>query len=155
MTNRISRRDLLAGSAAAFTIIRPELVRGAGQEKLKAGLIGCGGRGTQAVVNMLSGDPNIELVAMGDIFEDHLEGSLRNLRDPGYVTHNVNQVAEFTGKPAADLAKSVIERVKVGPEQRFSSFDAFKKLIASEVDIVMLCTPPGYRPQHFEVPSHC
>jgi predicted dehydrogenase len=150
MTNRISRRDLLAGSAAAFTIIRPELVRGAGQEKLKAGLIGCGGRGTQAAVNMLSGDPNIELVAMGDIFEDHLEGSLRNLRDPGYVTRNVNQVAEFTGKPAAEIAKSVIERVNVGPEQRFSSFDAFKKIIASEVEIVMLCTPPGYRPQHFE-----
>src|SRR6516225_1303816 len=109
MANRISRRDLLAGSAAAFTIIRPGLVRGAGQEKLKAGLVGCGGRGTQAAVNMLSGDPNVELVAMGDIFEDHLEGSLKKLRDPDYVGRNVNQVAEFTRQTPGELTKSVIE----------------------------------------------
>ncbi len=149
MDNKFSRRDLLAG-AAAFTIIRPELVRGAGNEKLKAGLIGCGGRGTQAVVNMLSGDPNVELVAMGDIFEDHLEGALKNLRDPEFLGHDVKQVADFTGKPVNELVKSVAERVKVGPEQRFSSFDAFHKVLASDIDIVMLCTPPGYRPQHFE-----
>jgi predicted dehydrogenase len=150
MANKFSRRDLLAGGAAAFTIIRPELVRGAGPEKLKAGLIGCGGRGTQAAVNMLSGDPNVELVAMGDIFEDHLEGSLKELRDPEFLSQNVKQVSDFTGKPVNELAKSVAERVKVGPEQRFSSFDAFHKVIASDIDIVMLCTPPGYRPQHFE-----
>ncbi len=117
--------------AAAFTLIEPELVRGAGAEKLKAGLIGCGGRGTQAAIDTLTGNPNIELTAMADIFEDHLEGSLRHLKeDP---------------KNAA-----IAGRVKVDPEHRFSSFDAFKKLIASDLDIVMLCTPPGYRPEHFE-----
>ena len=118
-------------SAAAFTLIKPELVRGAGKEKLKAGLIGCGGRGTQAAIDTLTANPNVELTAMGDVFEDHLEGSLRRLKeDP---------------KNAA-----IASRVKVDPEHRFSSFDAFKKIMASDVDIVMLCTPPGYRPEHFE-----
>ena len=49
----------------------------------------CGGRGTQAVVNLMHADPNVELVAMGDIFEDKLEGSLRKLRDPKYVEANL------------------------------------------------------------------
>jgi len=150
MKKTMTRRGLLAGSAAAFTIVRPELVRGAGAEKLKAGIVGCGSRGTQAVVNMLSGDPNVELVAMGDVFEDKLEGSLARLRDPKYLTNNVKQVAEFTATNADELAKSVASRVKVDAEHRFSSFDAFKKIVASDLDIVMLCTPPGYRPQHFE-----
>ena len=117
--------------AAAFTLIKPELVRGAGSEKLKAGLIGCGGRGTQAAIDTLTANPNVELTAMGDIFEDHLEGSLRHLKeDPAHA--------------------AIAGRVNVDPEHRFSSFDAFKKVIASDVDIVMLCTPPGYRPEHFE-----
>jgi predicted dehydrogenase len=149
MKDNFSRRAFLTTSTA-FTLIRPELVRGAGPAKLRAGLIGCGGRGTQAAVNLLSGDPTVELVAMGDVFEDHLEGSLGNLRNPKFLASNVKQVAEFTGKPVDELAKSVGERVKVAPDARFSSFDAFQKVINSDVDIVMLCTPPGYRPQHFE-----
>jgi predicted dehydrogenase len=126
------RQTASAGlGAAAFTLIKPELVRGSAAEKLKAGLIGCGGRGTQAAIDTLTANPNVELTAMGDIFEDHLEGSLRHLKeDP---------------KSAAIAA-----RVNVDPEHRFSSFDAYKKVIASDVDIVMLCTPPGYRPEHFE-----
>ncbi len=143
MKKTMTRRGLLAGSAAAFTIVRPELVRGAGAEKLKAGIVGCGNRGTQAVVNMLSGDPNVELVAMGDVFEDKLEGSLSRLRDPKYLTNNVKQVAEFTATNADELAKSVASRVKVDAEHRFSSFDAFKKIVASDLDIVMLCTRRG------------
>ncbi len=149
MNEHFSRRAFL-GASTAFTMVRPELVRGAGPEKLRAGLIGCGGRGTQAAVNMLTGDPTVELVAMGDVFEDHLEGSLGRLRDPKYLGSSVKQAAEFTGKPASELVKSVSERVKVAPDARFSSFDAFQKVINSDVDIVLLCTPPGYRPQHFE-----
>ena len=70
-SDSVSRRGFLAkgvGGAAAFQIIRPELVRGFADEKLKAGLIGCGGRGTQAVENMLTGVPNVEVVALADIF---------------------------------------------------------------------------------------
>jgi predicted dehydrogenase len=127
-----SRRSFLERSAlaaSAFTIIRPELLRGAGKEKLTAGLIGCGGRGTQAVENLLTGDPNVELVAVADVFEDRQESSLKRLRG---------------------LDPKISGRIKVTPETRFVGFDGFKKLIASDIDIVMLATPPGYRPEHFE-----
>ena len=79
----ISRRSLFRGAAAAgaaFQIIRPELVRGAGKEMLKAGLVGCGGRGQQAVMDMMNGTENTQIVAMGDVFEDRLEGALGWLR---------------------------------------------------------------------------
>src|SRR5712692_4610096 len=85
--DELSRRSFLrkstgaAAGASAFTIIKPELVRGAGNEKLKAGLIGCGGRGTEAAQQILHGNENVELVAMGDIFEDHLEESLNKIRN--------------------------------------------------------------------------
>jgi predicted dehydrogenase len=132
----LSRRSFLEKTAAgagtgAFTIIKPELVRGAGNEKLKAGLVGCGGRGTQAAVQFLTGSENVELIAMGDIFEDRLEKSLGTIREGG-------------GKP------EVQAKVKVAPDHRFTGFDAYKKVLASDIDIVMLCTPPGYRPMHFE-----
>lgn len=133
----ISRRALLrkttgaTAAAAAFTIIRPELVRGAGKEMLKAGLVGCGGRGTQAVIDMMQGTENTQLVAMGDIFEDQLEKSLGNVRK-----HK-------------DYSKFA-DRINVEPDHHFVGFDAYKKILASDIDIVMLCTPPGYRPMHFE-----
>jgi hypothetical protein len=79
-SDSVSRRGFLAksvGGAAAFQIIRPELVRGFADTKLKAGLIGCGGRGTQAIENMLTGVPNVEVVALADIFEDRMESSIR------------------------------------------------------------------------------
>lgn len=128
-----SRRRFLShpAAAAAFTIIRPELVRGAGKEKLKAGLIGVGGRGRGAVADLLNGTENVEVVALADLFEDQLEKNLSWMKnDP---------------KNAA-----IAERVNVTPEFRFTGFDAYRKLIASGVDIVMLATPPAYRPAHFE-----
>src|SRR6266568_1549447 len=77
------RRSFGAGAAAsALNVIKPELVRGAGKERLRAGLVGCGGRGTEAAIDLLTADPNVELVSMGDIFEDKLQKSLANLRDP-------------------------------------------------------------------------
>jgi predicted dehydrogenase len=132
----ISRRSFFnrasaVSAASAFTIVRPELVRGAGKEALKAGLVGCGGRGTQAIADFLTGSENTQVVAMGDLFEDRLESSLRTLRDsPKFAP--------------------IASRVKVEPDKRFTGFDAFKKVINSDVDIVMLATPPGYRPAHFE-----
>ena len=128
----LSRRSFLTSAAlggAAFQIVRPELVRGAADEKLKAGLIGCGGRGTQAVENILTGCDNVELAAMADVFEDRLEGAIRNLKA---------------------LKPELAGRVKVDAEHRFVGFDGYRKVIASGIDIVMLATPPAYRPAHFE-----
>jgi predicted dehydrogenase len=127
-----SRRSFLKSSlagATAFQIVKPELVRGAGDETLKAGLIGCGARGTQAVENLLTGCANVELVAMADVFTDKLEDSL---------------------KKSKALKPALASRVKVDPDHRFVGFDAYKKVIASDVDIIMLATYPAYRPMHFE-----
>jgi predicted dehydrogenase len=132
----ISRRSFMnrasaAGAASAFTIVRPELVRGQGKAMLKAGVVGCGGRGTQAIVDFLTGTQNTQVTVMGDLFEDRLEGSLRNMqKDQRFA--------------------AVADRVKVAPDKRFVGFDAYQKVINSDVDIVFLATPPGYRPMHFE-----
>jgi predicted dehydrogenase len=124
--------------------------------KLKAGIVGCGGRGTQAIANLLTGNDNVELVAMADIFEDQLEGSLNKLRNNTlqFVSKDAGITVERNGKPvqltAEDLVAGVQKGIKVDPEHHFVGFDSFEKLIKSDVDIVMLTTPPGYRPQHFE-----
>lgn len=134
--NSISRRRFVHGSgaatgAAAFQIIRPELVRGQGKTRLRAGLIGFGGRGRQAIVDHLMGTENTEVVAAADIFEDKLEQNLRWLREE-------------------PRNAAIRDRVKIGPEHRFVGFDAYKKLLKSDIDVVFLATPPGYRPEHFE-----
>ena len=126
----VSRRGFLTSSlagASAFQIIRPELVRGACNEKMKAGLVGCGGRGTAAIQNVLTGTDNIEIVALADVFEDRLNDCLRKSKA---------------------LSPALADRVKVDEEHRFIGFDAYKKVIES-VDIVMLATYPAYRPLHF------
>src|SRR5438445_926758 len=134
--NELSRRSFLkkstavTASASALTIIKPDLVRGAGNEKLKVGLVGCGGRGTQAAQQLLHGSENVELVAVGDIFEDRLEKSLGEMRNSKEYPNARN-------------------KVKVDPEHHFVGFDAYKKVLASDIDVVMLATPPGYRPEHF------
>jgi predicted dehydrogenase len=131
-SDSVSRRAFLsksAGTAAAFQIIRPELVRGFADEKMKAGLIGCGGRGTQAMENILTGAPNVEITALADIFEDRMEDSIRKTRA---------------------LKPELSSRFKVEPDHRFIGFDAYQKLINSGVDIVMIATHPAYRPMHFE-----
>jgi predicted dehydrogenase len=157
-TNLVSRRSLLKTTAAAgasvFTFLQPRLVRGAGKEKLRAGIVGCGGRGTQAIVDTLTGNENVELVAMADVFPDHLDSSLSQLRNPKVLGRHAGITVERDGKPqqmsAEDLVASIQPRIKVAPESRFTGFDAYLKLVKSEVDLVMLTTPPGYRPMHFE-----
>ncbi len=97
---------------------------------LRAGLVGCGGRGTGAVNDMLTGTEDVEVVAMADLFEDKLEASLKRLKnDQRYA--------------------KIADRVKVDGGHRFTGFDAYKKMLASDIDYVMLCTPPGWRPVHF------
>jgi predicted dehydrogenase len=117
---------------------------------IRAGVVGCGGRGTGAIVNLLSGDPNAEVVAMGDIFRDKLETSLARLRDPAYVSRVAKEVPEFTNTRLDELVPSIQKRVKVDPERQFVGFDAYRQVLAAGVDVVLLCTPPGYRPLHFE-----
>ena len=148
-SDSVSRRGFLA-AASSLALARAA----SSNDRLKAGLVGCGGRGTQAVVNLLTGVENVDLVAMADVFEDHLETSLNRLRnDAKFVSRDAGIRVERNGKPvemsAEELVASIRSRIKVDPEHHFVGFDAFRKLINSDVDIVMLATPPGYRPEHF------
>jgi predicted dehydrogenase len=128
-----SRREFIQWSAAAVgasVLPRIPFVHDGRTDKLiRVGLIGCGGRGTGAAVNALRTKGEVELVAMADAFQDRLEGALGELQK------------KETG---------VAERVKVDPDHRFVGFEAAERLIASDVDLVILATPPHFRPAHFE-----
>ena len=146
-----TRRSFLG---SGLLLVRPDQVRGAGKEKLKIGVVGCGGRGTQAVVDCLTINENVELTAMGDVFEDKLEQSLRKLRDPKYIALHKGKTVERAGQTmsftAEQLVSSIQPRIKVDPEHHFTGLNAYQKVLASDIDIVLLTTPPGYRPIHFE-----
>ena len=96
-------------------------------KKLKISVVGCGGRGTGAAVQALRADKNVELVALCDAFEDRLERSLNAIID------------ELDGEMD----------IKVKDKNKFVGFDGYKKAI-DLADVVILATPPGFRPQHFE-----
>ena len=128
-----SRRDFLrSGSAAASITALAAAFPGSarafadGNQTLRVGLVGCGGRGTDAARNALSADPYTKLVAMGDVFQDKLEFSHKTLQKH----------------------KDVGEQVQVDPALQFIGLDAYQKVVDA-VDVVLLCTPPGFRPQHF------
>lgn len=132
----LSRRRFLQSSAAAGlagalagSLVIPRSVHAAGSDALRIGLIGCGGRGTGACRQALSADPGAVLVAMGDAFADRLQASLKTLKDP------------------AEDKTNIIPRLQVDPDHCFVGFDAYKKVIES-VDVVLLTTPPHFRPAH-------
>jgi predicted dehydrogenase len=127
---RTNRRDFLKTSAAVGALAGGlSVARGAhaaGSDVLKIGLIGCGGRGTGAAGNAMTADKNIKLVAMGDAFKDRLDGSLGSLK------------GEFK------------DQVDVAADHCFVGFDAYKKVIQSGVDVVLLCETPHFRPIHLK-----
>jgi len=127
-----SRRDFLKTSAAAAAgaaLAQAVAARAyaAGNDVLRVGLVGCGGRGSGAAVQALNADPNVKLVAMADAFKDRLEVSL------------------------AGLQKSPLgKKVEVDGDHQFTGFDACKKLVDSGVDVVLLATSPHFRPMHLK-----
>ena len=134
--DRSSRRDFLKHSTmaavSAGTLANVAISSRAyagGDDMIKIGLVGCGGRGSGAAKEALSTNGKVQLVAMGDAFEDQLESCWQSL------------TKQFESKP---------ERIAVDPERRFVGFDAYQKVIDSGVDLVILATPPGFRPIHFE-----
>jgi predicted dehydrogenase len=117
-----------AGGAIAGTLSLTQHVHAAGDDTLKVGLIGCGGRGTGAASQALNADKRVKLIAMGDLFEDRLQLSLKSLRE---------------GEGLAD-------KIDVPPERQFVGFDAYQHVLASGVDVVLLTTPPHFRPMHLK-----
>ena len=132
------RRDFLRASAAAGVVAASSNLAGvyaAGNDTIKVGLIGCGGRGNGAVRDILdaeakiNGDnPKVEIVAFGDVFEDRAKSALNNWKKNG----------QYSG------------RIKATAETTFGGLDAYQKVLAAGVDLVILATPPGFRPLHLE-----
>lgn len=120
-----TRRQFLTTSAVAAAAL-PSAFAG-GTDLIKVGLIGCGDRGTGAAVNALSADKNVKLVAMADAFPDRLDGSLATLL----------------------AKKAVADKVDVKPDAKFVGFDAYKQVI-ERCDVVLLTTPPQFRPLHLK-----
>ena len=116
-----SRRDLLKTGALATGV--PGILKSAQASKaIRVGLVGCGGRGTGAAAQALKADDYSELTAMADVFQERIDESVSRLR----------RVAK--------------DKVKVESSKMFVGLDAYQKLIDSGVDVVLLATPPGFRP---------
>jgi myo-inositol 2-dehydrogenase / D-chiro-inositol 1-dehydrogenase len=128
-TNGISRRDFVKGSAAVGLSTMLGGTGGAfaaGSDRVRVALLGCGERGNGAAGNCLDSNPAVDLVALGDLFPDKLNGALRGFK------------------------RKYKERIKVTPETSFLGFDACAKLAAlKDLDIVIIATPPGFRPELF------
>lgn len=112
---------------------------------LKVGLIGCGGRGTGAAVNALAADGEAVLWSLGDAFGDRVEGCLGAIRSEA-------ESRDAAGGAAAGAAGALSwrDRVRVDDARKFTGFGAFKSVIESGVDVVLLASPPGFRPGHLE-----
>jgi myo-inositol 2-dehydrogenase / D-chiro-inositol 1-dehydrogenase len=91
---------------------------------LKVGLIGCGGRGTGAIFNFINSGPGIEITSLGDVFKDRVDRCRNQLKEQ--------------------------KNIEIAEEKCFVGFDAYEKVIDSGVDVVVLATPPYFRPQHFD-----
>lgn len=116
----------VAGVVAANTSMASPSLWSVSKKTLKVGLIGCGGRGTAAAMEALNADPNVVLHAMADAFGDHLDESYKTLKE------------------------KMGEKIQVKKEQQFVGLDAYKKLLSSGIDVVILASPPAFRPAHLE-----
>ncbi|MGI9176144.1 MAG: Gfo/Idh/MocA family protein [Rhodothermales bacterium] len=125
-----TRRDFVKTSATAALgvsaglMARPNYAYAAGSDTIRVGLVGCGGRGTGAARDAVTSTSGVELVAMGDLFEDRMEQSKGQLKE------------------------NIGEAFKVTDDATFIGFDAYQNVIDSDVDLVILATPPGFRPIH-------
>ena len=126
-----SRREFIRTTTAAVvggTLASTGTMTGAwaaGSDEIRVGVIGCGGRGTGAIDNVLEAAEGVRIVAMGDLFPDRLAASVANLAKHG-------------------------ERAAVPPERQFSGWNAYEQVIASDVNYIILASPPAFRPAHLK-----
>lgn len=128
MSETVDRRSFLtAGAAVAGTLAFQSNLFAADSQTMRVGLIGCGGRGTGAVRNLMDADKNVEIAALCDLFEPKVKSTLETVK------------------------KRWKDQVTASPETCFHGFDGFKKLLeVSDLNYVILATPPGFRPYHIE-----
>lgn len=131
-SNQSTRREfvknssLLAGGLLAAPLFSKANYFSGADDTIKIALVGCGGRGTGAASQALSTKQNVKLVAMADAFQDRLDNSYKSISE------------EIDAK-----------RIDVPQDRKFVGFDGYQKAIAL-ADVVILATPPGFRPIHFE-----
>ena len=121
------RQGTLKVAAAAAAAAVGHVAYAAGSDTLKIGLVGCGGRGTANAKNCVEATPGVVLWALGDLFKDRL--------DP----------------VRANLQKVLGEKMQVPDDRCFTGLENCEKLLASGVDLVLLCEPPGFRPSHMKL----
>ncbi len=135
----VTRRDFVKGTTAAVvgSLVASQFPLTSSayygiDETIRVGLIGCGGRGTGAALQALNASPMVRLVAMADAFEDRIEESYTNLTNP-----------------ENESSEDVLARIDVPKERWFAGFEGYKEVLPL-VDVVILTTPPGFRPIHFD-----
>ncbi len=142
MSNHSTRRDfvrstsLLAGGVLAAPLLSKANYFSGADDAIKVAVVGCGGRGTGAAMQAILTKENVKIVALADAFRDRLDGCYKSL--------TAEDMSDVTGKPG-----NLKHKVDVPEERKFTGFDAYKKAIAL-ADVVILATPPGFRPLHFE-----
>ena len=120
--NEVSRRGFLKASAASLAAAGVAgRMYAAGSDTVRVGIIGCGGQGTRDLVSCVKSSPGVQIVAMGDLFEDRLQESLKKIR--------------------ADIP----DAVKVTPDKCFVGWDAGRKVVQTDIHMVLLTTPPCFR----------
>ncbi len=123
------RQSTAAVAASALSLSQLSIARAAhtfGEDTIRLGLVGCGDRGTGAVAQAMNTAGSTKLVAVADVFASRVQECLRNL-----------------GRDYAD-------KLDVARERQFVGLDGFEGVLASDIDLVILATPPGFRPLHFE-----
>lgn len=126
---------LASGMLAAPLFTRANYFSGADQV-IKIALIGCGGRGTGAAMQALLTKQNVKLVAMADAFRDRIDSAYKQL--------NADDLSDWSG-----VKGNIKNKIDVPEDRKFVGFDAYQKAIPL-ADVVILTTPPGFRPIHFE-----
>lgn len=117
---------IAAAGAVGATLLNSRMAHAAGSDEIKYALIGCGGRGMEAAVNAANAGKNAKLVAIADVFPDRVDYAKSALKQP------------------------LGEQFKVKDDQVFSGLDAYKQVMATNCDMVLLCTTPHFRPMHLK-----
>ena len=131
----VKQSSIIAGGLMAAPLIGSANYFSGSDDAIKVALVGCGGRGTGAAMQALLSKQNVKIVAMADAFSDRLESC--------YKTLTADDLSDW------GVTGNVKTKVDVPAERKFIGFDAYLKAIPL-ADVVILTTPPGFRPIHFE-----
>jgi predicted dehydrogenase len=133
-------------AAAAVPMIAHKLAAQT-PDKIRIGLVGCGSRGTGAVMDAILSTPNVEVVALADQFPEKIEKALKRLRTP-----QKGQSRDFAAQYGSLIVDwDRVDAVRVTPDRCFTGFDAHRRILQTDADIIILAGPPGFRPQHIRV----